>query len=58
MDSPEHLNDKNDSQDEPKAYSEENGDDSFETDKILEAGQVFVLMSKLFRLSRNARAQW
>ena len=36
----------------------ENGDDTEETNKVLEAGQVFVLMNKQFRLSRNARAQW
>lgn len=36
----------------------ENGDDAEETNKVLEAGQVFVLMNKQFRLSRNARAQW
>lgn len=33
-------------------------EDSLASDKILDAGQVFVLMSKQFRLSRNARAQW
>ena len=37
---------------------EEADDDSLASDKILDAGQVFVLMSKQFRLSRNARAQW
>ena len=36
----------------------ENGDDTEETNKVLEAGHVFVLMNKQFRLSRNARAQW
>ena len=35
----------------------EDEEESEET-KVLEAGQVFVLMNKQFRLSRNARAQW
>ena len=29
-----------------------------DTDEALEAATIFVLMSKRFRLSRNARAQW
>ena len=32
--------------------------DNLESNIPLEAATIFVLMSKRFRLSRNARAQW
>ena len=36
----------------------ENDEESEESDEVLEAATIYVLMSKQFRLSRNARAQW
>ena len=33
-------------------------EDNDESNEVLEAQTIFVLMSKQFRLSRNARAQW
>ena len=36
----------------------ENEEESEESDEVLEAATIYVLMSKQFRLSRNARAQW
>ena len=39
---------------EPQEESESEDD----TEEALEADSIFVLMSKRFRLSRNARAQW
>lgn len=36
----------------------EKDEESEESDEVLEAATIYVLMSKQFRLSRNARAQW
>ena len=40
------------------SVSSENDEESEESDEVLEAATIYVLMSKQFRLSRNARAQW
>ena len=40
----------------PSVQDEQEEED--DTEEALEAATIFVLMSKRFRLSRNARAQW
>ena len=58
---------KNLAEDEAMANSEPNlsevsaaieEEENDESNEVLEAQTIFVLMSKQFRLSRNARAQW
>ena len=42
----------------PVQDAQEESEDEDDTEEALEAQTIFVLMSKRFRLSRNARAQW
>ena len=42
----------------PVQDAQEESEDEDDTEEALEAATIFVLMSKRFRLSRNARAQW
>ena len=51
---PDNVQDEN--VQEQSVQVEEEDDD--EANEVLEAATIFVLMSKQFRLSRNARAKW
>ena len=47
-----------DEQELPPIQDEQEEVEEDDTEEALEAAKIFVLMSKNFRLSRNARAQW
>lgn len=47
-----------DEQELPPVQDEQEELEGDDTEEALEAAKIFVLMSKNFRLSRNARAQW